>query len=438
MKRSLLLDLKKWANAPIRKPLLLRGARQVGKTFVVRQLGESFKYFIELNFEQDPSLKQCFNTLNPQDIVQAIAFIQPIPIIPGETLLFLDEIQASPQAIQALRYFKEQMPELHVIAAGSLLEFTLAREAISIPVGRIEYVYMYPCSFYEFLLNTVEERAIDLINNFTSKTVISDVEHTHMLKLCKEYFMVGGMPEALQAYISTKDWQVVQRIHNSILYTYRDDFGKYANLTHHKYLQAVYDRIPGMIGTQISYQKIDSEVRSRELKNAIMLLEQAGVLKHIYATTASGLPLAATLQEKKFKLHFLDIGLVQRKMGLNITTFMSTDLIQINSGGLAEQFVSQELLAYQDPFSPSELYFWARDARNAKAEVDYVIGLDGQIIPIEVKASAIGHLKSLQVFMQERESPYGIKISTAPLSHTKKIISVPFYLVSKLREVIKL
>lgn len=434
MNRTLLASLKTWAHARIRKPLLLRGARQVGKTFVIRQLGESFDSFVELNFELEPELSKCFRSLKPQDIINAIAFIRSVSIVPGKTLLFLDEIQMCPEAIQALRYFKEEMPELHVIAAGSLLEFTLTQESISMPVGRIEYVYLYPCSFYEFLINAKQDVALEHLENITLATVLSDAAHDHLLKLFKEYSVVGGMPEALHTYQETRDLYQVQRIQNSILQTYRDDFGKYANAAHHKYLQAVYNQVPGMVGTQIGYQKIEPEFRSRDLKNAITLLEQAGVVKRIYATAAVGLPLSATLQEKKFKLHFLDIGLVQRKMGLSTNLLIEEDIFKVNAGALAEQSVAQELLAYQDPFSPAELYFWARDKHNAKAEVDFITNIGGHIIPIEVKSGAMGRLKSLNIFLQEHAVPVGVKISSAPLSKTGKILNVPFYLVYKLAD----
>ena len=337
-----------------------------------------------------------------------------------------------------MRYFKEQMPELHVIAAGSLLEFALYRENISMPVGRVECIYMKPCSFDEFLANSGNQALLEALLNATVEAPLAEAVHHHLLRLFKEYMVIGGMPEAMQAYINTQDFSVVQRIQNSILQTYREDFGKYANLSQHKYLQAVYDKVPAAVGTQISYQKIDAEFRSRELKNAIELLEHASVVRRVFASAASGLPLSATVQEKKFKLLFLDIGLVHRKTGLSATTFLDEDIMKINSGALVEQTVGQEILAYEDIFSVPELYFWARDQKSSHAEVDYVLNVDGRIVPVEVKAGATGHLKSLHLLLKERDLPLGIKISSSPLSREGKILNVPVYMVSQIKRLVSL
>lgn len=236
----------------------------------------------------------------------------------------------------------------------------------------------------------------------------------------------------MASYLQNQDLYRVQRIQNSILQTYRDDFAKYANRVQHKYLQVVYDQAAMMLGQRISFSKMDADFRSRDLKEAITMLEYAGVVKRIYATSASGLPLSATLNEKKFKLHFLDVGLAQRKTGLDAALLMSHDIMQLNQGALAEQVVAEELLAYQDPFIAGELFFWARDAKSASAEVDFVVNMGGHIIPIEVKSGSLGHLKSLHRFLEERALPLGVRICNAPLSRQGKIITVPFYLLNQL------
>ncbi len=432
MIRQILETLTIWAQAPTRKPLLIRGARQIGKTFVVQELAKKFISFVMIDFELEPQFKTCFNTLDPKEITQAISIIKSTAIIPGQTLLFLDEIQECPSAIQALRYFREKMPELHVIAAGSLLEFALRKEEISMPVGRIEYLYMKPCSFDEYLQNTGQNQARELLNQVSISNPPSQAIHEHLLSLFQKFMISGGMPEAMNTLINTGDWLSVQRVQNTLLQTYRDDFGKYASLSQQVYLQTLFDKAPGMAGTQVSYSKIDPDARSRDLKNAILLLEYAGLVKSIYATAASGLPLDATMNQKKFKLHFLDIGLVQRKTGLSPLTLLQEDFSQINQGALAEQAVAQELLAYQDPFAPQDLYFWARDARNAQAEVDFILNIDGKIIPIEVKSGPIGKLKSLLLLLKERNLPLGIKISKAPLGQDGPVLNIPFYMIKQL------
>jgi len=436
MKREILKVLLAWKEADDHKPLLLRGARQVGKTYVVNELGKSFKSFVSINLELDFKMRTCFDNLAPKEIIDNLSILTQQTITPGETLLFIDEIQAYPKAIEALRYFRELMPTLHVIAAGSLLEFVLHQDSISMPVGRIEYLYMQPCSFTEFLLATGHEKIIEKLNTCSLNNSLSPIIHRELLQLFKTYMAVGGMPEALATYQKTKQIFDAQRVQRSILQTYRDDFGKYASQANLRYLQTVFDKTPGMVGSVIKYKKIDADFRSRDLKQAIEMLEYAGVIKRIIATSASGLPLITTTNEKKFKLQFLDIGLTQCACDIG-PDILQTDLSKLNDGGLAEQVVGQSILAYIDPFLTPHLFFWARDARNSSAEIDFVISTSGKIIPIEVKSGAHGRLKSLHLFLQEKNLDLGIKISTAPLSYEKNILNIPFYLMSELTRLAK-
>lgn len=438
MHRQINQNLEYWLNSPNRKPLLIRGARQVGKSYTVKAFAQAhFEQFVEVNFELEPEAKDCFESLKPRDILNALSLIKSQPIEPGKTLLFLDEIQVCPQALQALRYFKELLPELHVIAAGSLLEFTLHKEAISLPVARVEYLYMYPCNFLEFLQAKQENQALELIQNAQSSWAIPQVVHQHLLKLFKEYLIVGGMPEAVQVYIDTGDMYQVQRVQNSIIQTYRDDFGQYTTSAQYRHIEKVYEQAPGIVGSRVSYKNIDPDSRSRELKRAIELLEQANIIKRVYSTTAAGLPLSSTINEKRFKMLFLDTGLVQRRSGLDAKLLLSNDIMQLNAGALAEQVVGQILLTVEDPFEPANLFFWAREKRGSQAEVDYVTNIGGQIVPIEVKAGATGRLKSLQLLCRERGLPLGIKVSTAALDLTGSIMSVPIYMVSEIPRLVR-
>lgn len=437
MERRILKTLLDWKAAKDRKPLLLRGARQVGKTYIVEELGKHFSSFVSINLEAEPKYQACFNDLQPENIINHVSLMKQTAIIPSETLLFIDEIQAYPKAIEALRYFREKMPELHVIAAGSLLEFVLHQEKISMPVGRIEYLFMHPCTFDEFLQSISPHKTIEQLENCSLENPISQITHDELLDLFKAYTIVGGMPEALSAYQISRQLYDVQRIQRSILQTYRDDFGKYASQANLQYLQTVFDKTPGMVGSQIRYHKIDPEFRSRELKKAIQLLEYAGVIKRIVSTSASGLPLITTANEKKFKLQFLDIGLVQCASEISLET-LQKQVHQLNNGSLAEQVVGQLLLAYRDPFISPNLFYWARDAKSSTAEVDFVINIDGHILPIEVKSGQTGHLKSLHLFLNEKDSPFGIKISTAPLSYEKQVLNIPFYLINQLPRLVNL
>lgn len=437
MKRTLFNNLLSWKDLPGRMPLLLRGARQIGKTYLVEAFGQAhFPKFHNINFELEPEYQQCFETLDPHKIIEAIAGLSGQKIEPGKSLLFLDEIQISPRAIMSLRYFKEKMPELHVIAAGSLLEFTLRDKEFSMPVGRVEYLYMKPLSFREFLIVSGYDALLEAIQLATFQKPISDVFHNKLLQLIRDYLLVGGMPAAVAQYITQGQFESAQRQQTIILSTYRDDFSKFSKLNDHKYLQKVFEKTPALIGQQIQYTKIDSDFRSRDLKRAIYDLSSAGVIYSINGTPAAGLPLNAMINEKKFKLLFLDVGLVNRTMRLTANDLNNEDITIINSGAIAEQLVGQELLAYMEPHDVAELHFWTRDKVGSQAEVDYVVTVNSTIVPIEVKAGVTGSLKSLHMLMHERKLPVGVRVSQQPLYKDASIVSIPFYMLSELNRLI--
>ena len=432
LQRQSLNTLIDWAQDSQRKPLLLRGARQVGKSYLVEQLAkQSFQSWLPINFELEPQYKACFQTLDPHEICNAIAAISHQPITAGETLLFLDEIQDCPQAIQALRYFKEKMPTLHVIAAGSLLELILNQADFRMPVGRVSFQYLYPLSFKEFLLNANPE-VLPYIEQATIKKPMSEAIHNHLLKSLRTYMLTGGLPEACAHYIDNKNLQKLQAIQASIIATYENDFGHYHHIVAAQYLRSCFNKSPLLVGQQIKYNKINSELRSRELKQAISALEDANILQRICATSATGLPLNATVNEKKFKLNFIDIGLVKRFNQLDASLLLENDIVLLNNGALAEQFVGQELLVYADSYEKTKLYFWARDGSGA-AEVDYLTVVDDKILPIEVKAGKIGKLKSLKQYLLEHQAPFGIRVSQLPLHKEENILTIPLYMLSELK-----
>lgn len=430
--RSLEKNLIHWRTSPSRKPLLVRGARQVGKSFLIESFGKKyFNHVLVINFELNPEYKKCFQTLVPQEICESIKILSQQKLIAGQSLLFLDEIQDCPAAIQALRYFKENMPELHVIGAGSLLELVLRQAAFRLPVGRVNFLYLYPLSFKEFL-SAVNPPALDYLEKSSLVNPIPLAIHDYLLQQVKLYFFIGGMPEALLSYMQRPDLQDVQTLQASIIATFRNDFGHYSDWANPKHLQLCFDKIPQLIGQKIKYNKIDPDIRSRELKEALKVLEDTSIIHRVQATAATGLPLNAVVNEKKFKLNFIDIGLVKRIQKLDAELLLNTDLFLLNRGALAEQFVGQELLAYSDVYEKAELYFWARDG-SAHAEVDYVINMGTQIIPAEVKAGKTGKLRSLKQFILERNPPISIRISEQPLELNDNILSVPLYLMSELK-----
>lgn len=438
MHRELFEQLVAWQKQTVHLPLLLRGARQVGKTYIVEQFGKAcFSQMVVINFEESPEYIACFDTLKPIDIINKIEALSKQTIVPGDTLLFLDEIQACPNAIMALRYFKEQQPALHVIGAGSLLEFALASENMKMPVGRVQYLYLKPLSFREYLYNTGYTKLLEHIAQATIANPLPDVMHQQALGLVKEYMILGGMPMVVSSFIETHSVRECQQYQTLLLRTYRDDFSKYARSIQHKYLQQVYERAPGLIGQHIKYVNISPDMDSRYLKEAIYHLSKAGVIFPIYATTAAGLPLISHTNEKKFKLLFLDMGLLKRTAKLDIELLFTEDLMLLNRGAMSEQFVGQELLAYQDPYDEPQLYYWSRDKKNSMAEVDYILNVDANIIPIEVKAGKTGRLKSLHMLMAEKDLPIGVRISAKPLSCHDNILSLPFYMISQLPRLLR-
>ncbi len=434
MKRDLERDLFNWKECKDRLPLLLRGARQVGKSYIVEEFGKKeFKNIVIVNFEFRPELKQCFTTLDPVEIINKLRLLTGEAIEAEKTLLFLDEIQECPNAIMALRYFKEKYSKLAVIGAGSLMEFVLNSSNFKMPVGRIQFIYLEPLSFGEFLTASGNELLRHYLREIRLNSVFDDVAHQKLMDLLRIYLIVGGMPAVVKEYLESKNFLNCQRIQNSLLQTYRNDFGKYANFSEHKYLQKVLDEAPRLVGNRIKYSNIDADSKSRDIKQAVNLLKLTSIIYPVYATTASGLPLEAQIKEMKFKLNFLDVGLMQNACGLQAEITLTNNFIQINSGAVTEQFIGQELRANSDSYLKRGLFFWARDKKNSSAEVDYVIAVDSLILPVEVKAGKTGTLKSLKLFIEEKKSLFGIRFSQEKLSLHDKVLTLPLYMVEHVK-----
>ena len=438
MRRAIETNLKKWKDQKDRMPLLLRGARQVGKSFIIEKFGQDhFESVLTCNLEYRPELKSCFDNLDPLSISSKLEVAFKTRIIPGRTLLFIDEIQNCPNAIIAMRYFKEKLPALHVIAAGSLLEFVLHEEKFSFPVGRIQFLYLKPLSFYEYLLSQNHDQLAEMLGAATLEHPIEPFFHDQILLLLREYFLIGGMPSVVRSFSEDKSFLECQTILGGLLETYRSDFPKYATKGQYRHLQSFFVRAPGLICKHFKYSHISEESRSADLKIALEQLGWAGLLHKVIATSASGIPLQIYAKENKFKLLFLDVGLVNIANKLDIQSAWQEELMQINGGAVAEQFVGQELLAYADPYLNAQLYYWERDKKGSMAEVDYVIQAKSHVLPIEVKAGTTGNLKSLMQFLLEKQAPFGIRISQHPLSYHKNVLSVPLYLINQLPRLIE-
>lgn len=437
MFRTVEKDLIEWKDHPNRKPLLIRGARQVGKSFVVEKIGAAhFEKLVIINFEFEPHFIDCFQTLDPVKIILALEAMLKQNITPGSTLLFLDEVQECPNAILSLRYFKEKMPTLHVIAAGSLLEFALNSQEFRKPVGRVQSLYMKPCSFQEFLIATGDHKLLEYLSNVTLSTGVEQPFHDILLKKCREYFVLGGMPEVLNYYINQKKYLGCEVIQGTILEYYEKDFPRYEKRINIRMLQKIYMKVPALVGKRLKFSEIDPDIQARDQKPCLAALSNAGIIYPVYHTSASGLPLNATLNEKKFKLLFLDIGLLEHATRIDIHTLLTEDLMLMNQGALAEQFVGQELIAHSKNYEKPELYYWEREKTGTQAEVDYVIHLHGQIFPVEVKSGTTGRLRSLRVLMEEKQFKIGIRFSPQNLSFHEGILSIPFYMIHELPRIL--
>ncbi|MCP5106133.1 MAG: ATP-binding protein [bacterium] len=433
MKRTVMVELMKWKDDSRKKPLLIRGARQVGKTYTIRQLGSVFEDFQELNFELKPEAEKAFKSdLDPQRIIRDLSIFTGQKITPGKTLLFFDEIQEAPNAIKAIRYFYEMMPELHVIAAGSLLDFEL--ENTGMPVGRVSSIYMHPMSFTEFLAAKGENLLIDVLAGHNVTENISDMAHRKLLKLLGEYMTVGGMPEAVDCFVETSDLNRCFKIHRSIIDTYRQDFNKYAKKYQLKYVELLFSSIPSLVGKKFKYSHVPGEYRKRELMPSLDLLVKAGIVNRITNTGGRGVPLAASAKPESFKMIFLDIALCQAILGVDLGSWLLEPEINfVNKGELTEALIGQELLANSPADKKSELYYWQREAKSSNAELDYLVQQKGTVIPIEVKSGAMGTLKSMRYFLETHgQSPYGIRFSTSNFILEGDIHNYPLYAVGKL------
>ncbi len=426
MQRDLLINLNEWALGDHRKPLILRGARQVGKSWLVKKLGKQFDNFIEINFDRNPELTTLFEqTVEPRKLIKLLSNYTDTEIIAGKTLLFLDEIQNCSRAITSLRYFYEEMPDLHVIAAGSLLDFELNK--ISIPVGRISFLYVYPLSFGEFLLALGKENLRKMIieNGFKE---LPELFHNQLIDFTGIYSFIGGMPEVVQRYIDIGDLKKCMEIQSDILQTYKRDFNKYAKKHQLKYLEKVFTSIPLQTGTKFRFVSVSREHKSKDLLEALDMLCMAGVANIVYHSSSNGIPVHSEIDIKKFKVFFFDVGLAQRILNLDFRPLMlNPDISQINNGAIAELFTAQELTAYSNPGEEYYLHYWHREAKSSNAEIDFVIEQNGKVIPIEIKSGHVGKMRSLKLFMESKKTACGIKISTYPFSFYNNVQSIPFY-----------
>jgi predicted AAA+ superfamily ATPase len=428
MFRNIYKTLLNWKSDKARKPLLLRGARQIGKTYIIQEFGKNeYGKIICLNFERNPEYKTIFSSFDPKEIAENILLFTGHNILEKNTLLFLDEIQDCPNAIMALRYFHEEKPEIPIIGTGSLLEFALEAENFRMPVGRVQYAYMYPLSFSEFLIALNQKHLSEYVSKQENLRKTTPELHQKLLGLLRKYFVLGGMPEVVAKYSDTQNIKECQRIQHAIIETYRDDFAKYSRSAQLKYVQTVFNAVPTIIGQKVTFSDIDKSVKSRDLQNAFNLLLTAGVINKVKRTSGAGLPLEAGIKENYYKPLFMDIGLMHAMNGIYSETIQETDLTAIYKAAVTEQFVGQELLAISSPLVRPHLYYWLRDKKNSSAEIDYLVLKKEKVIPVEVKSGKKGSLKSLGIFLKTFKIERGVKISQAPFMEEEGLLSLPLY-----------
>lgn len=451
MKRIALSYLQKWLIKDRRLPLVIRGARQVGKTWLVRELAQvSDKKLIEINLERQPELISAFAINDPKEIIKQLTSKMKTAVEPSNCILFIDEIQAAPEIFAKLRWFAEDMPELPVIAAGSLLEFVLGTYKMSMPVGRVTFMYLEPLSFEEFLLAQEKNMLIAQIKDFTWGKNIYELTHNQLMKYFKEYLIVGGMPDAVASWIKNESLLEVGSIHRDILEAYRNDFPKYNNRMPAEYLNKVLQIVPQSLGKKFVYSEVSREIPHASLKNALELLTKARLCHKVQATAANGVPLGAELLHHYTKVIMLDVGLSSAALKLSLADLQSmNELDLINKGGIAEQVAGQLLRTIDPFFEAPELYYWISTDKFASAEVDYVIQHGMKVIPIEVKAGTTGTLKSLHRFMLLKERSLAVRINSAipqisnvdvkdtlgnPVKY--ELRSIPFYLIGEMHRLL--
>lgn len=429
MKRDIYKDLLAWKISTRRKPLILKGARQVGKTTILNAFGQSeYTDFVSFNFENDPELDRFFSgKLDPLAIVQKLALYSGKNIKPHETLIIFDEIQESQNALVSLKYFQEQAPDFHIIAAGSLLGVKVDKSR-SFPVGKVNFLTLYPLSFVEFLDAVGKSNLREVLSEIVSPTPLDDPFHTELLDWLRLYYYIGGMPEAVAEYLEDKDFAKVRLVQEEILAAYELDFSKHAAPAEVMKISGVWNSIPGQLAREnkkFMFSAVRHGARAREYETAIQWLVDAGIIYKSHCLTAAKLPLDAYCDRNIFKVYLLDVGLLAAMSRISQRTFVASEgIFREFKGAFAENFVAQELTSVRG----EPLYYWASQGI---AEVDFVVACEEEMYPLEVKAGIDKRKKSLLVYDQKNSPPVLSRTSLMNLRRDGKVCNYPLYAVGK-------
>ena len=435
--------LSNWIVKENRKPLVIRGARQVGKSTLVRQfVVDKGLQLIEVNCEQNPQLDTVFKGLNVTQILNELESLPGVASINSKAVLFLDEVQATPYALAALRYFYEQRPEIPVLAAGSLLEFALSEHSFSMPVGRIEFLHMVPMDFEEFLLACGETKLQEILRTFTLDHPMSELQHSRFLELQAQYFYVGGMPEAVKEFLKEKKLSAARAIHENLLSTYKADFSKYGLKQDLLLLNRLLNQAAQQVTKRVKYSKLIPHEQSRTVRRLVDLLAHARLISLVIHSDASDIPLGAEARGEVFKLLLLDVGLLNALLGLPWNA-VSESAFSVRDGSVAEQFIGQELISTHEHGNQT-LFYWLRDGKTNNAEIDFLIMIEGKIVPVEVKAGKSGTLRSLWEFCSARSPKMAVRFDINPPSaqdfqhagNSGILISLPLYAASQIDRIL--
>lgn len=434
MKRSAYKDLISWKRNKDRKPLILQGARQVGKTYLVKEFGkQEYKNLYYLNFEEDPNLSSLFeSSLNPEIIINNINLYFGVKIIAEDTLLFFDEIQIAPHVLTCLKYFKEQAPDFHIIAAGSLLGISIGKES-SFPVGKVNFLTLFPMSFTEYLMEIGEELFVESLKSLEKPTPFPDAIHNKMLSHLKMYLFLGGMPEVVKDYTENKDITKVRNIQSDILNAYERDFSKYTDKNQAIKTSEFWNSIPRQLAREnkkFKYQDIKKTARSNMYEQTIEWLRKAGLVNMVYNIESPKIPLSAYADYSKFKVYMHDIGLLAAKLSISSDQIVLPDaLFREFNGAFIENFIAQELASTGN----NKLFYWTS---RSDAEVDYILEYNQKIFPLEVKSGTSRNTKSLQSYASRYNPDIVFRTSPRNLIKSGNFINIPLYAIHLLRQLV--
>lgn len=429
MERSIISQLKTWKESPLRKPLILAGARQVGKTYILKEFGKrEYERVAYINCDNNPEVVNLFSEdYDMKRVLLVIGALTGQPILPGKTLIILDEIQELPKGLSSLKYFCEDAPEYHVAVAGSLLGVAMHRGE-SAPVGKVDIIRLYPMTFEEFLLAKGEDKLLEILKaqDWTTTSLL----HDKLTKLLREYYFVGGMPEAVSTFLQTNDANQVRRVQDNILFVYRSDMSKHVSADEATRISMVWQSIPSQLtkeNKKFVYGAVRKGARAKDFETAIQWLTDAGLIYKVPRVREVGMPLKFYEDLNAFKIFMLDVGLLGAISEMDpAQMLMSNNAMTESKGAFTENYVLCQLKTMEG----MAIYYYSRD--DSRLEVDFIAQYHGRIIPIEVKAEENLKAKSLKAFMEKHTSLHAVRISMAPYKDQNWLKNYPLYAVKEI------